>query len=355
MEKSVSKAMAVKTGLVAAALLALTATGALAEDTMTAPGLYAGFAGGGSWLPHRDFSAPGFSNSEISSEVGWVFLPSLGWRWGNGLRTEVEGGYRRNNVQNVLNCGGCGDSGHTTAWTAMVNALYDIPTQSRFHPYLGVGVGGADVKMGDIGPIGGTDFSDSQWAFAYQGIAGVSATLAETFEAFVEYRYLGTLGLDLSTATAGGNIKSDDRYQNHAFLIGARLNLYTPAKAPMAEPVAARPAPAPVPRNYIVFFDFDKDVLTPTAQQTVQTASANAKSGGVTKIDVTGYTDRAGTPQYNIGLSKRRAERVRDAMVALGVPSSQIVVAWKGEADPAVPTADGVPEPRNRRVTIIYE
>ena len=355
MEKSVSKAMAAKTGLVAAALLAISATGALAEDTMTAPGLYAGFAGGGSWVPHRDFTAPGFNNSEISSEVGWVFIPSLGWRWGNGLRTEIEGGYRRNNVQNVLNCGGCGDSGHTTAWTAMANALYDFPTQSRFHPYLGVGVGGADVKMGDIGPIGGTNFSDSQWQFAYQGIVGVSATLAETFEAFVEYRYLGTLDLDLSTPTAGGSIKSDDRYQNHAFLIGARLNLYTPAKAPMEAPVPAKAAPAPVPRNYIVFFDFDKDVLTPTAQQTVQTASANAKAGGVTKIDVTGYTDRAGTPQYNIGLSKRRAERVRDAMVALGVPSSQIVVAWKGEADPAVPTADGVPEPRNRRVTIIYE
>ena len=47
MEKSVSKAMAVKTGLVAAALLALSATSALAEETMTRPGLYAGFAGGG--------------------------------------------------------------------------------------------------------------------------------------------------------------------------------------------------------------------------------------------------------------------------------------------------------------------
>lgn len=355
MEKSVSKAMAAKTGLVAAALLALSATGALAEETMTRPGLYLGFAGGGSYMPERDYTAPGVTDSKISPELGWVWIPSLGWRWGNGLRTEVEGGYRRNNVDSVTNCGGCGDGGHITAWTAMANALYDIPTQSRFHPYLGVGVGGADVKMGDVGPINGTNFSDSQWAFAYQGIAGISATLADTFEAFVEYRYLGTLDLDLSTATAGGNITSKDRYQNHALMIGARLNLYTPARAAPAPTPVAAPAPAPVPRNYIVFFDFDRDTLTPTARQTVETASANAKAGGITKIDVTGYTDRAGTPQYNLGLSKRRAERVRDSMVALGVPSNQIVVAWKGEADPAVPTADGVPEPRNRRVTIIYE
>ena len=347
--------MAVKTGVAAFALLAVSATGALAEETMTAPGLYLGLEGGGSWMPDRDFTAPGFNDTAIASEIGWVWLGSLGWRWDNGLRTEIEGGYRRNNVNNVLNCGGCGNGGHTTAWTAMVNALYDIKTPSRIHPYLGVGVGGANVKVADVGPVGPTNFDDSQWTFAYQGIAGVAATLAETFEAFVEYRYLGTLGLDLKTPTAGGNIESDDRYQNHALMIGARINLYTPAKAPAPAPTPARAAPPPVPRNYIVFFDFDRDTLTPQARQTVETASANAKAGGVTKIDVTGYTDRAGTPQYNLGLSKRRAERVRDAMVSLGVPSNQIVVAWKGEADPAVPTADGVPEPRNRRVTIIYE
>ena len=123
MEKSLSKAMAAKAGVAAAALLALSATGALAEETMTAPGLYGGFAAGGTYVPKRDIS-----------EIGWVFIPSLGWRWGNGLRTEIEGGYRRNNVNNVTSCGGCGDSGHTTAWTGMVNALYDFPTQSRFHP-----------------------------------------------------------------------------------------------------------------------------------------------------------------------------------------------------------------------------
>jgi outer membrane protein OmpA-like peptidoglycan-associated protein len=352
MEKSVSKVMAVKSGVAAAALLALTSGFALADGLPDA-GLYLGFGAGGTIQPDHSFTSPTL-NSEINSEPGWAFIPAIGWRWGNGLRTELEGGYRRNNVKEINNCPTCGDSGDQTAWTAMVNALYDFQTDGWVHPYLGVGVGGADVKFQGIGPIGGTNFDDSQWVFAYQGIAGIGITLDRPVEAFIEYRYLGTTGLDLSTATAGGNIKSDSNYQNHAFMIGARINLYS-VHAPVAEPVAAKPAPAPVPRNYIVFFDFDKDVLTPTARQTVETASANAKAGGVSKIDVTGYTDRAGTPQYNLGLSKRRAERVRDAMVALGVPASQIVVAWKGESDPAVPTADGVPEPRNRRVTIIYE
>ena len=45
---------------------------------------------------------------------------------------------------------------------------------------------------------------------------------------------------------------------------------------------------------------------------------------------------------------------MKNELVRLGIPANQIVVAWKGENDNLVPTADGVREPQNRRVTIIY-
>jgi hypothetical protein len=67
---------------------------------------------------------------------------------------------------------------------------------------------------------------------------------------------------------------------------------------------------------------------------------------------VTGYADKAGRPAYNQRLSERRAEAVRRELERLGVPSSAVQVAAEGENDPAVPTADGVPEARNRRVVI---
>jgi outer membrane protein OmpA-like peptidoglycan-associated protein len=123
---------------------------------------------------------------------------------------------------------------------------------------------------------------------------------------------------------------------------------------PAAAPAKAEPA-APIPRNYTVFFDFDKSSLTAQGSEVVATAAANTKRGQVTTIDATGFTDRSGSAAYNLDLSRRRAETVKNELVRLGVPSSEIVVAWKGENDNLVPTADGVREPQNRRVTILYK
>jgi outer membrane protein OmpA-like peptidoglycan-associated protein len=85
----------------------------------------------------------------------------------------------------------------------------------------------------------------------------------------------------------------------------------------------------------------------------VHEAAGAFKTTGSAKIMVTGYTDLAGTQQYNLGLSKRRADTVTGALVKEGVPRPAIVEAWRGKENPAVPTADGVKEPRNRRVEIV--
>jgi len=85
----------------------------------------------------------------------------------------------------------------------------------------------------------------------------------------------------------------------------------------------------------------------------VQDAATSYKATGSARIAVTGYTDLAGTQQYNLGLSKRRADAVRAALVQQGVPDGVIAETWRGKENPAVPTADGVREPRNRRVEIV--
>jgi outer membrane protein OmpA-like peptidoglycan-associated protein len=118
----------------------------------------------------------------------------------------------------------------------------------------------------------------------------------------------------------------------------------------------APPAPAPrqAPRSYLVFFDFDRSDLTPEATNIVRTAADNAKAGNVTRIDVTGHADRSGSDQYNLRLSQRRAQTVQAELVRDGVPADQISISAKGESQPLVPTADGVREPQNRRVEIVY-
>jgi outer membrane protein OmpA-like peptidoglycan-associated protein len=95
--------------------------------------------------------------------------------------------------------------------------------------------------------------------------------------------------------------------------------------------------------------------LTPEAVKVVDQAAANAAPAKVTRIDVTGHTDTVGSDAYNMRLSRRRAESVAAELEARGIPSSEIAIFAKGKKDLLVPTADGVREPQNRRVQIVYE
>jgi len=128
-----------------------------------------------------------------------------------------------------------------------------------------------------------------------------------------------------------------------------------PAAAPAAytPPPAVAPAPA-VAKSYLVFFDFNKSDLTPQAQTVVDQAARNVGTEKVTRLTVTGHTDTVGSDAYNMRLSRRRAESVAAQLEKDGIPSSGIAIIAKGKRDLLVPTADGVREPQNRRVQIVY-
>ncbi|MDE2228785.1 MAG: OmpA family protein [Alphaproteobacteria bacterium] len=104
--------------------------------------------------------------------------------------------------------------------------------------------------------------------------------------------------------------------------------------------------------SYTVYFEFNKADLTADARKIVNQAAATAKHG-TARIVVDGYTDLAGTAQYNLGLSQRRAAAVRAALVADGIAARRITIHGYGKTHPAVPTPDGVREPRNRRAVVL--
>jgi outer membrane protein OmpA-like peptidoglycan-associated protein len=79
--------------------------------------------------------------------------------------------------------------------------------------------------------------------------------------------------------------------------------------------------------------------------------SARNRSGG--EIVIVGHTDRQGAAEANDALSLRRAQSIRDVLVRRGFLSDLIEPVGRGEREPAVPTDDGVAEPRNRRADII--
>jgi len=126
----------------------------------------------------------------------------------------------------------------------------------------------------------------------------------------------------------------------------------TPADArAMLDEALAACAPGG-PANFIVYFGFDKTNLTDVARATIDEVVSAIQSMGTTALSLVGHADRAGSVAYNQGLSERRANRVADALIARGVPAGAMTLAGRSELEPAVPTADGVREPLNRRVEI---
>jgi len=123
--------------------------------------------------------------------------------------------------------------------------------------------------------------------------------------------------------------------------------------APPSGPMAPKPPAATGKKSYIVFFDFDRALITPTAATTIKQAAADAKAGKSTRLDVTGHADKSGGDAYNMALSLRRGNAVKDQLVREGIPANQIAVVGRGESMPLVQTADGVREPQNRRVEIV--
>lgn len=110
------------------------------------------------------------------------------------------------------------------------------------------------------------------------------------------------------------------------------------------------PLPA---EQFELFYGAGGTVLTPASKQALQTVLAVAHTLNGSDLVVTGYTDTVGTPQLNDALSLHRAEQVRQLLIQQGFPADRIEAAGRGERDLAIPTTDGVDEPRNRRVKVI--
>jgi len=159
--------------------------------------------------------------------------------------------------------------------------------------------------------------------------------------------------------TSGSGFYSSVYGEPQMYGVRFKYRFHEAASEPEATPAVYVPPPArpvaPAPRSYLVFFDFNKSDLTPQAQQIVDQAASNAGPAHVMELTVTGHTDTVGSDAYNMRLSRRRAESVAARLEKDGIPSSEIAIVAKGKRDLLVPTADGVREPQNRRVQIVYD
>lgn len=343
---------------------------ALADDNRVPTGFY--ISGGvGATLPEDGDLSGGGINSSAEYDFGLAGIGALGYRISDMFRGEFELGFRTNDVDSLS--GVANASGELDQWSMMFNGLVDFMPKSRFSPYVGAGVGIARATANDYGPFGANILSDTDEALAYQGIAGVTFKFNDWVQAFADYRYFATQDYTFQSPIVG---TTDLENASHNIFVGIRFLLSEPAPVvakkpappppppptraappPPPEPEPAPPPPPPAPeivRNFIVFFDWDSDALTPEAQQILRSAADYARIGEIARIEVTGHADRSGPDSYNIGLSERRARQVSEELNRLGISSNEIAVGWRGESDPLVITDDGVREPQNRRVEIIF-
>lgn len=106
------------------------------------------------------------------------------------------------------------------------------------------------------------------------------------------------------------------------------------------------------PVSFNLYFLLGKDELTAASKVELDKAMAELKRRAVPDIVVIGHTDTIGALEWNDKLSLARAERVREALIAQGLPATRITAAGRGEREPLVTTVDNVAEPRNRRVEV---
>jgi OOP family OmpA-OmpF porin len=119
----------------------------------------------------------------------------------------------------------------------------------------------------------------------------------------------------------------------------------------LANPPPPTPQPPP-PKDWMVFFSLDSVKIDPDAAATITDAANVAKSMPGAKVTVTGFTDTTGAVAYNQALSMRRANAVKDGLIANGVPAQSINVVGSGEQDLLVQTGQQVNQSKNRRVSI---
>ncbi len=117
--------------------------------------------------------------------------------------------------------------------------------------------------------------------------------------------------------------------------------------------LSAQPDPSDRFVLFILYFEHDTAKLTLESKGLLPEILNTIRSRKSNEVYVVGHTDLVGTEAYNIELSSKRARHVRDQLVSNGVKSGTLFVSYYGKARPLVPTQNGVPEPRNRRVEVI--
>jgi OOP family OmpA-OmpF porin len=122
-----------------------------------------------------------------------------------------------------------------------------------------------------------------------------------------------------------------------------------PKPEPKPEPPAAPKPAAQEPLAATVLFDYNRAEIRPGAVSTLDDLAAKLKGRADERLEIVGHADRIGGDRYNLALSRRRADSVRDYLAGQGVAAGSMHVDAVGEAEPATGDQCRALGPANRK------
>ncbi|BBN60013.1 peptidoglycan-associated lipoprotein Pal [Hydrogenovibrio marinus] len=107
-------------------------------------------------------------------------------------------------------------------------------------------------------------------------------------------------------------------------------------------------------QGQVVHFDFDRSEIKPDFYNIIKMNADYMSLNTEAKVTIKGYCDERGTPEYNLALGERRANAVKNALIAEGVSPSRINVISYGEENPVDPAHTEAAWAKNRRAAFSY-
>jgi opacity protein-like surface antigen len=205
-------------------LATLLASACLVSVSFAANVPYLGVQVGGTWVEDADidYNNPLFNDGEATFDTGFNVGITGGVDCGPG-RYELELSYRQNDFDEISAPGFASIpvGGDISALAFMANAFWDIETGSPVTPYLGGGIGVANVSINDLAePAFGQIADDDDTVFAYQFGAGVALELNPNMALDLGYRYFATSDPEF-TDVEGDKFESE--YKTHNASLGLRI------------------------------------------------------------------------------------------------------------------------------------